>query len=170
VSYKESKISVTPEQASLKIRSWCAYQERSHYETRNKLNEWRLDEAVAENIIADLIAENYLNEERFASAFAGGKFRIKHWGRNKIKVELKKHRISEVNLRKALTQIEEESYCKMIQHEIEKKLRSIIKGDQNKKFYATLQYLISRGFEADLVREELKKLNETDNYEFRSEE
>ena len=81
MSYKESKISVTPEQASLKIRSWCAYQERSHYETRNKLNEWRLDEAVAENIIADLIAENYLNEERFASAFAGGKFRIKRFVR-----------------------------------------------------------------------------------------
>ena len=170
MSYKESKISVTPEQASLKIRSWCAYQERSHYETRNKLNEWCLDEAVAENIIADLIAENYLNEERFATAFAGGKFRIKHWGRNKIKVELKKHRISEVNLRKALKQIEEEAYCKMIHHEIEKKLRSSPKGDQNKKFYATLQYLISRGFEADLVREELKKLIETDNYEFRSEE
>lgn len=166
--HKESKIYVTPEHAALKIRSWCAYQERSHYETRNKLQEWRLEEEVVENLIADLIAENYLNEERFATAFAGGKFRIKHWGKNKIKAELKKHRVSEINLRMALAQIEDVVYVTMIQHEFQKKLKTIKNKDQNKKIYSALQYLISRGFEADMVKEELKKLGE--NYEFRSEE
>lgn len=170
MNYKESKINVTPEQAALKIRSWCAYQERSHFETRKKLSEWRLEDELIESLISDLISENYLNEERFALAFAGGKFRIKHWGRNKIKVELKKHRISEVNLRKALNDLDEEEYAKIIGQEIEKKLRLSKSSNKQKQFYATLQYLISRGFEADLVRDELKKRIEIKEHEFRSEE
>ena len=75
----------TAEQAISKIKHFCAYQERCHAEVRDKLYSFGLHRKDVGGIIADLIGENYLNEDRFAINFAGGKFRMKHWGKNKIK-------------------------------------------------------------------------------------
>jgi regulatory protein len=170
VEHKEKKIYVTLAEARLKIRSWCAYQERSQHETRKKLREWHVDTEIAEHLITELIGENYLNEERFAIAFAGGKFRIKHWGRNKIKSELKKHQISAYCMNKAMEQIEDEKYTAVLKHELEKKIRGIKSNDKRKLYYNTLQYLVSRGFETDLVRHELNTHFNTKDDEFRFEE
>ena len=67
--------------AQLKLANFCAYQERSQQEVREKLVKMGILSDDLEDIIAFLISENFLNEERFAIAFAGGKFRIKHWGK-----------------------------------------------------------------------------------------
>ncbi len=138
-----------------KIKGWCAYQERSQHETRNKLFEYGLPSIEVEQMIATLIEENYLNEERFAMAFAGGKFRIKRWGRIKIRLELKKHRVPEYLINKALNSISPEEYVGAIRQLVEKKLESIKSGERRKKFYTVLNYALSRGFEGDLVTEQL---------------
>ena len=78
-----NKRSFTPEQALQKLRQYCAYQERSHYEVEQKLWELGQPGKVHATLIAQLIEEDYLNEERFAIQFAGGKFRMKDWGRKK---------------------------------------------------------------------------------------
>ena len=77
------------EEAYRKALDYCAYQERCHQEVRDKLYYWGLHSEDVEALISQLISEGFLNEERFAKAYAGGKFRIKNWGRNKIKKELK---------------------------------------------------------------------------------
>lgn len=156
MDYKVSEIKLSPEVAGQKIRNWCAYQERSHHETRQKLFGYGLTSDETEGIIADLIQENFLNEERFAIAFAGGKFRIKHWGRIKIKIDLKRHKVSDANISKALKAITEEDYTSMIIKIVEKKMESQANLPFQKRYYATLNYLISRGFESDLVKEQLK--------------
>lgn len=156
MDYKVSEIKLSPEVAGQKIRNWCAYQERSHHETRQKLFGYGLTSEEVEGIIADLIQENFLNEERFAIALAGGKFRIKHWGRIKIKIDLKRHKVSEVNINKALKSIQEEDYTAMIIKIIEKKLESASHLQFQKRYYSALNYLISRGFESDLVKDQLK--------------
>ncbi|WP_317896816.1 regulatory protein RecX [Aurantibacillus circumpalustris] len=163
MNYKVSQIKLSAEVAQQKIMTWCAYQERSQHETRNKLFEYGLSSEETEAIISNLISENFLSEERFAVAFASGKFRIKHWGKNKIKIELKKHRVSEYCLNKALKLIDMVEYQIVIGKVIEKR-RKLFKGsDKTKEFYNVLNYLISRGFESDLVRENLGKLrNEND--------
>lgn len=170
MDYKEKKIYVTLDQARLKIRSWCAYQERSQHETRNKLAEWGTVGEMAEQLITELIAENYLNEERFARAFAGGKFRIKHWGKNKIKAELKWHQISEYCLKAALAEIDANTYMTTLQSELLKKIKAVKSSDKRKKYYATLQYLVTRGFETELVRTELDNYFKSNKDEFRFEE
>lgn len=144
--------------AKLKIEQWCAYQERSQNETRRKLYEYGLHEQDVEQIISNLISENFLNEERFALALAGGKFRIKHWGKIKIKIELRKHKISDYSIAKALSAINEDDYLKTITLVLEKKLRQTKSKDKQKLFYATLNYAVSRGFERDLATEHLNKL------------
>lgn len=158
VEYKLNKIKLLPKTALLKMQNWCAYQERSQNEARQKLYGSGLTNEEIEEVITQLISENFINEERFAIALTGGKFRIKNWGRNKIKQELKKHRISEYVINKALQSIDEEEYLKVINKVLIKKTRLTKQKDSQKQTYLVCNYAISRGFEADLVKEEYKKI------------
>jgi regulatory protein len=117
------KKKLTPQQALIKAQQTCAYQERCQQEMRDKLYEWGLYPNEVENIIADLISENFLNEERFAKAYAGGKFRIKKWGKVKIKIELKKRKISDYCIRKAMEEIPDKEYIAALKQLIEKKIK-----------------------------------------------
>lgn len=146
------KKQLTKEQALQKLKHYCAYQERCHSEVKEKLYSlgvWKKDH---DEIIAALIEENYLNEERFALAFAGGKWRIKQWGRVKIKYELKQKQVSDYSIKKALKQIDEEEYIKLL-NKLAKEKYAALKSEQylvRKK--KTMDYLIGRGFEIELVR------------------
>ena len=106
---------LTKEQALQKLKHYCAYQERCHSEVKEKLYQLGVWKKEHDEIIASLIEENYLNEERFAVAYAGGHFRIKQWGRIKIKYELKQKQVSEYSIKKALKQIEDEEYGKVLE-------------------------------------------------------
>jgi regulatory protein len=156
--HKVKKILLTPEMAEHKIKLWCAYQERSQNETRQKLYEYGLHKEDVEQIISNLISENFLNEERFALALAGGKFRIKHWGKVKIKIELRRHKISDYSINKALNSINDDDYLNTITSVLEKKVRQTKSKDKQKLFYSVLNYAVSRGFERDLVTEQINKL------------
>lgn len=141
-----------------KIKNWCAYQERSQYDVRQKLRGFGLKEEEVETMISDLIQENFLNEERFARAFASGKFRIKLWGKKKIRLELKKHRVSDYCINKALSEIDNAEYLASLVKVIEKKMR-LTRGKENtKQYYAILNYVVSKGYESDLVIEQLNVL------------
>lgn len=137
--------------AKVKIEQYCAYQERSQQEVRDKLYDMGLHKEDVENIITELIGENFLNEERFAIAFARGKFRIKQWGKVKIKQHLKQKRVSEYCIKKALALIDADEYEKTIKHLIEKKDRESKEKDAYIKRQKTIRYVISRGFEPDIV-------------------
>ena len=76
------------DEALKKIKHYCSYQERSHREVMDKLYTFGLYKSEVNEILSNVIENNYLNEERFAIQFAGGKFRIKQWGRKKIQYEL----------------------------------------------------------------------------------
>jgi len=154
---KKPKKKLSPTQALAKAEMTCAYQERCQQEMRDKLYEWGLHSNDVENIIATLISNNFLNEERFAKAFAGGKFRIKKWGRIKIKIELKKRKISDYCIRKGLAEIDENEYIKIIKEIIAKKLKENSKGKMHIRNYKVAQYAQSRGFEGDLVWDILKQ-------------
>ncbi|MBS1975330.1 MAG: RecX family transcriptional regulator, partial [Bacteroidetes bacterium] len=103
---------LSKEQALQKAKHFCAYQERNHLEVREKLYSLGLWKRDVEEVISVLIEEDYLNEERFAIAFAGGKFRMKHWGRAKIKYELQQKKISPYCIKEAMKEINEEDYQK----------------------------------------------------------
>ncbi|MBK7183349.1 MAG: RecX family transcriptional regulator [Bacteroidetes bacterium] len=154
---KKPKKKLTPNQALIKAQMSCAYQERCQQEMRDKLYEWGLHSNEVENIIADLISTNFLNEERFAKAFAGGKFRIKKWGKVKIKIELKKRKISDYCIRKGLAEIDEKEYINTLKDVISKKLKENAKGKIQIRNYKAAQYAQSRGFEGDLIWDIIKQ-------------
>lgn len=149
---------LTKEQALQKLKHYCAYQERSHSEVKEKLNNlgvWKKDQDV---MIAQLIEEGYLNEERFAIAFAGGKFRIKRWGRVKISYELKQKQVSAYNIKKALNQIDESDYLNTLQ-KLHKERWNSLKEEKDKltRLAKTRNYLLQKGYEAEIVKEVMKR-------------
>lgn len=156
---KKPKKKLTPNQATIKAQNSCAYQERCQQEMRDKLYEWGLYSNDVENIIANLISDNFLNEERFAKAFAGGKFRIKKWGRVKIKIELKKRKISDYCIKKGMQEIDDADYIKTLKAVLAKKSKEIKGGKEQVRNYKIAQYVLSRGFESDLIWEEIKKID-----------
>lgn len=160
---EKEKKKISPEEALLKMQSWCAYQERCQQETRDKLYEWGLWTDAVENIIAELISQNFINEERFAIAYAGGKFRIKKWGRYKIVAGLKLRKISEYCIKKAMKEISEEDYLNTLKKILSTKEKQLIEKNLIKKKYKLLQYAYSRGFEQDLVLDVLKEMEENNS-------
>jgi len=150
---------LTPGQALPKIKQYCAYQERSHSEIKDKLYGFGLRKNEVEEILATLIEENYCNEERFAEQFAGGKFRMKQWGRIKIRRALQEKRVSEFSIKKALLQIDGDEYEKTIGKLAEAKWKSLSR-ERNifMKMAKARDYLLQKGFESDLATQAISKL------------
>jgi len=146
----------------LKATSFCAYQERTQQEVREKLYGDNVDKDVIEEVIVKLIEENFLNEERFAKAYAGGKFRMKKWGKVKIEHELKMKGLSSYCIRKGMEEIEDEDYRQTIQWLLEKKMREEKERNRYKKKSKVANYLIRKGFESELVWETIRELYDKD--------
>lgn len=151
---------LTKEQAIQKLRHYCSYQERSHSEVVGKLWELGVRKQEHDEILSSLIEDDYLNEERFAKQFVGGKFRMKDWGKKKIYYALKEKKVSEYAIKIAMKEIDEEDYKKMLYELAEKKYESL-KGEQflvRKR--KTMDYLLQKGYESELVTGALKSLSE----------
>lgn len=152
VLYKKQ---LTKEQALQKLKHYCAYQERCHSEVKEKLYSlgvWKKDH---DELVSSLIEEGYLNEERFALAYAGGKFRVNHWGRIKIRYALKQKQVSDYCIKKALKQIDEEAYLTVLKKLAAEKYASLKKEQYLVRKKKTMDYLIGKGFEIDLVNRAL---------------
>lgn len=110
----------TYEEALAKLQHFCAYQERCHNEVRSKLININCFGDMLEDVIAALIQEDFLNEQRFAETFTSGKYRLKSWGRNKIRQALKKKYVSDYCIRKGLASIDEIEYMKTLERTMRK--------------------------------------------------
>jgi len=148
---------LTKEQALQKLKHYCAYQERCHSEVKEKLYNLGVWKKEHDEIISTLIEENYLNEERFAIAYAGGKWRVKQWGRVKIKYELKQKQVSEYCIKKALQQISQEEYLAVLKKLADEKYASLKAEQYLVRKKKTMDFLIGKGFEIDLVRGVVEK-------------
>ena len=142
----------TVEEATKRLERYCAYQERCHKEVNQKLYEMRMIPAAVDKIIDHLLRNNFLNETRFAQAFARGKFRAKKWGRNRIVNELKQRDISKFNIQIALREIPDSEYYKTFEALAEKRLRQLAsEKNLQKKRKKLADYLFYRGWESELV-------------------
>lgn len=147
---------LTKEQALQKLKHYCGYQERSHKDVKEKLFQLGVRRSDHDELIATLIEENYLNEERFAIAFVRGKFRMNQWGRIKIKAELKKKQVSDYNINKALKQISEQEYLQLLKKIAEKKYASLKNEQYLVRKKKTMDYLLQKGFEGGLLKNALQ--------------
>lgn len=145
-----------------KLRHYCAYQERCHKEVKDKLYSMQMIPDAVEQITGTLVAENYLNESRFAQQFAHGKFSIKHWGKLRITRELKARAISDYDIRKALLTIDEQAYLEKISSISSKKWQQLAGNTLQVRKQKLYQYLAYRGWETHLIYAEIDELSTND--------
>ncbi len=154
--------SFSKEQALQKLKHYCGYQERCHQEAKDKLYGFGLHKNDVEQLISTLIEENYLNEERFAIQYAGGKFRMNEWGKIKIRHALQQKRVSEYCIKKGLKEIDDEDYLKTLQKLTEVKWKLIKEKNILVKKQKVQAYLLQKGFEAGLIGEVIKLMSSSE--------
>jgi len=143
---------LTKEQALQKLKHYCAYQERCHSEVKEKLYELRVKQSDYDELIASLIEGGHLNEERFTIAFARGKFRLKQWGKIKIRAELKQKRVSDYCIQKAIKEISDKEYGKTLEKLAKEKYASLKNEQYPVRKKKTMDYLMQKGFEFELIK------------------
>ncbi|MDP2089815.1 MAG: regulatory protein RecX [Flavobacteriaceae bacterium] len=143
----------TLEEVQLLMEHYCAYQERCHQEVEQKLFDYGVYQNDRAQIIYHLITQNFLNEERFAKGFSRGKFNIKHWGRNKIKLALQQRNIAAFLVDVGLKEIDEDDYLTILSKEMDKKLNTITEKDPWKRKKKLFNYLMQKGYEYPLIEQ-----------------
>ncbi len=134
-----------------KIEVYCAYQERCQQEVITKLYELKADTSQVNELIINLISANFVNEERFAISYVRGKVNIKKWGKTKIRMMLKSKKISEVCIRKAILQIDEDLYLTNLQNHLLK----YWKPKNALAIQKAIKYAYAKGYEYDLIKDAL---------------
>jgi len=155
VPYQQS---LSKEQALQKLKHYCGYQERCHQEVKEKLYSYGLHKNQVEALISTLIEENYLNEERFAVQYAGGKFRVNEWGKFKIRHALQQKQVSEYCIKKGLKEIDDEDYRKTLQKLTEVKWKLLKEKNVLVKKRKVHAYLLQKGFEGTLIDDVIRVL------------
>ena len=148
----------TPQEALARIHRYCAYQERSHQEVRQKLFGYGLGEDEVDELLAQLITSGYLNEERYAKAFAGGKFRLKKWGRLKIIQALEAQGLSKNCIRSGLGEIDSSDYEESLRKILEKKVAEVEVENIYSQRDKLSKFCIMKGYEPELVWKLLKEI------------
>ena len=141
-----------------KARGYCAYQERCVSEIEGKLREWRVSHDKAARIIEQLIKDDYLNEERFARSFAGGKFRINHWGKTKIIHELERRRVPDLIIQIGLEEIDDDEYETTLRDLLQRKNREIRETDPYRRKQKLIAFGVQKGYHYGLVKEIAKSI------------
>lgn len=141
----------TIDEAQLKMEHYCAYQERCHQEVEQKLREMQLIPEAVEKIMLHLFQHDFINETRFAKAYARGKFSIKKWGKKRITNELRRRKVSAYNINQAILEIDDEDYIKSFDELAEKRLLQLKESNKYKKRKKLADYLLYRGWESELV-------------------
>jgi regulatory protein len=153
------KKKLTPAQALSHIYKYCAYQERSHLEVKRKLYSYGLYASDVDELLTKLITDGYLNEERFAKAYAGGKFRIKKWGRNKITHQLESQGLTKRCIEAGLRELDKQDYEHTLRQLILKKMELLTEPNAFKKRNLVARFVLAKGYEADLVWHMVKEIS-----------
>ena len=141
-----------------KAQAYCTYQERCIKDLSIKLREWNIKEGVAEKIINKLVGDDYINEERFARNYAGSKFRIKKWGKNRIIYEMKRKGIPDLIIQIGLEEIEDDEYINAIKELLSKKSFTLSDKDPLKRKQKLARYAIAKGYRPGIVWDVLNQI------------
>ena len=141
-------------EAIIKIESWCAYQDRCTFEVEQKLTSWNIPLEQQSEIIKHLLSNRFLDDKRFVESFVSGKFKIKRWGKIKIKHHLIQKRIDKVSIQEGLKTIDLDAYLETMKHLAQKKfLEKKVKDDLWAIRRRVSTYLASKGYESDLIHD-----------------
>ena len=147
------KKEMTEQEAYLQLAALCAQAEHCQQEIRDKMRRWELDETVQNRILARLVKERYIDDERYARAFVKDKIRHNKWGRRKVQQALwQKHIDSDVQQR-VLDEIDEKEYLDVLRPLLKQKRKSIKAASDYEQNQKLVRFALGRGFSFDIIRQ-----------------
>lgn len=150
---------LTPDQVLDKMAKYCAYQERCVKDVRDKLKTYDISQEAKDEILAYLLDNRFVNDERFAKAFVRGKINQSGWGVNKIHFHLTQKGIDKDSIDEALGQTDEDVYRQRLIDILNTKAKTLKADSEFEKKRKLAAYAMQKGFEAALVWEVLKELD-----------
>ncbi|MBC7446878.1 MAG: RecX family transcriptional regulator [Hymenobacteraceae bacterium] len=145
---------MTYKQALVKAAAYCAYQERTQQQVRTKAAEWELEPNEVEELVAEMVTQKFVNEERYARSYVRGKYAARRWGRRLLVQGLREQKLSDYCIRAGMSEIDPDVYWENLLGLAAKKARSVA-GESHpmKRKAKVLAYLASKGYESDLARD-----------------
>ena len=154
----------TENEARYKAEAYCVTAERCVSEVRNKLIQWGVPQEVMNNIIKRLLEERFIDEGRYAKAYAREKHRFQHWGRMKIMQALKIKQISSDLVDEALADLDREDYMESLSFLLQKKAKEVKARTEYERRGKLIRFAIGRGYEMDVIIHCLKNVGYDDEY------
>lgn len=155
---------MTYDQALNRAAALCATTERCPAEIRAKALGWGLDEADADRLVARLIDEHFIDERRYAHAFANDKYRFQHWGRTKIRYALLTKGISERLISEALDEVADaDDYLEGCVALLRQRMRDMalpLAPNDRARLY---RFAAQRGYEPGVISRALSRLSVDDD-------
>lgn len=147
-----------------RVSQLCALKEKCEQDVQKKLMQWNIPEEVREKLLEQLKQLDFINHQRYATAFALDKLRFNHWGRKKIAYALHAKNIEEKYIQEALEALPDQQYENILENELDKKIKTLKGNDHNQLKNKLCQYLIQKGYESGKVFESVnKKIQEMNN-------
>jgi regulatory protein len=156
--YSQDPKHITFEEALNKAQKYCAYQERCSEEVKRKLYSWGLENEKIIQIIHKLEKENFLSDERFTELYVRSKVNQKRWGKQKIKAELNSRNIDYTIIEEQIASIDVDIYNENIRLLIDNKIKELERFEPIKKIQKLNQYLLSKGYEPDIIIKTIKQI------------
>lgn len=154
----------TENEARYKAEAYCVTAERCVSEVRNKLIQWGVPQEVMNNILKRLLEERFIDEGRYAKAYAREKHRFQHWGRMKIMQALKIKQISSDLVDEALADLDREDYMESLSFLLQKKAKEVKARTEYERRGKLIRFAIGRGYEMDDIIHCLKNVGYDDEY------
>ena len=160
------KKEMTEQEAYLQLAALCAQAEHCQQEMRDKMRRWELDETVQNRIIARLVKERYIDDERYTRAFVKDKIRYNKWGRRKVQQALWMKHIDTDIQQRVLDEIDEKEYLDVLRPLLKQKRKSIKAANDYELNQKLVRFAFSRGFTFDIIRQCLDVDDESEFSEY----
>lgn len=146
----------TLQQAMARMEELCARAEHSTGEIMQKLLRMGISPADAGRIVQSMTERRFIDDSRFALAFARDKMEYSRWGKRKIALALYQKHVARELIDDALDNLDEDRYRTILAELIQAKKRTIAEADTYEGRTKLYRFAASRGFEPDLIAEALR--------------
>ena len=156
----EVKKETTALQAYQKLAALCARSEHCQQEMLDKMRQWGVSDEDQAKVMARLIKEKYVDDERFAHAFVYDKIRYSKWGLRKVEQALWMKRIDEHISKSILDEVDDEEYLQILRPLLKQKSKSVTGRNEYERTMKLIKFALGRGFTMDIIKQCIEVDNE----------
>lgn len=144
---------MTEQEAFLRLSALCAQAEHCEYEMQEKMRRWQLPDDAQARVMQRLVSERYVDDNRYALAFARDKVKYNKWGRRKVEQALWQKRIADDIRQQVLDGIGDADYISVLRPLLQQKRRAVKARNDYELRMKLVKFALGRGFTMDVIRQ-----------------